>query len=117
MKKDGKYRFNLGFPASSVEEIRAGELLESLGLKKSVVVVAALNEYMENHPELQTGSNTLHISLSAVPKGYLEDTIRRMIEERLSGVEFPQSAISHEADPDEVSTDIMDMLSDLDCFK
>ena len=35
MKKDGKYRYSLQFGMSSEEEIRAGELLESLGNKKS----------------------------------------------------------------------------------
>ncbi len=116
MKKDGKYRFNLGFPASSMEEIRAGELLESLGQKKSVIVVAALNEYIEKHPELQSGVGTLNISLNAVPQNYLEETVRRLIEERLSGVEIPKSTLQPVPDPDEVSSDIMDMLSDLEYF-
>ena len=50
MKKDGKYRYSLQFGMSSEEEIRAGELLESLGNKKSKVLIAALNEYVTNHP-------------------------------------------------------------------
>ena len=50
MKKDGKYRFSLQFSMSSEDEIRAGELLENLGNKKSKVLIAALNQYMDNHP-------------------------------------------------------------------
>ncbi len=45
MKKDGKYRFSLQFSADSEEQVRAGELLERLGNRKSAVVVAALNDY------------------------------------------------------------------------
>ena len=46
MKKDGKYRFTLGFGSDTEEEYRAGEFLESLGNKKSAIIVTALNEYL-----------------------------------------------------------------------
>ena len=52
MIKDGKYRYTLQFGMESVEEQRAGELLENMGNKKSPVIVAALNEYLDRHPEL-----------------------------------------------------------------
>lgn len=35
MKKDGKYRYSLQFGMGSEEEIRVGELLESLGKKRA----------------------------------------------------------------------------------
>ena len=54
MKKDGKYRYTLQFGSETDEEYRAGELLESLGNKKSAVIIAALNEYLASHPELQS---------------------------------------------------------------
>lgn len=44
MKKDGLYRYSLQFPDDSEKRIRAGELLEKLGNKKSAVIVAALND-------------------------------------------------------------------------
>ena len=50
MKKDGKYRFSLQFSADSEEQVRAGELLERLGNRKSAVVVAALNDYLDSNP-------------------------------------------------------------------
>ena len=53
MKKDGKYRFSLQFSADSEEQVRAGELLERLGNRKSAVVVAALNDYLDSNPNLQ----------------------------------------------------------------
>ena len=52
MKKDGKYRFSLQFGADSEEQVKAGELLERLGNKKSAVVVAALNDYLNSNPDL-----------------------------------------------------------------
>lgn len=55
MKRDGKYRFTLQFPADTERRIQAGELLEQLGNRKSAVVVAALCEYAEKHPELLPG--------------------------------------------------------------
>lgn len=54
MKKDGKYRFSLQFGSETDEEYRAGEFLEHLGNKKSAVIIAALNEYLLSHPELQS---------------------------------------------------------------
>ena len=53
MKKDGKYRYTLQFGSETDEEYRAGELLESLGNKKSAVIIAALNEDLASRPELQ----------------------------------------------------------------
>ena len=52
MIKDGKYRYTIQFGMKTEEEQRAGELLENMGNKKSPVIVAALNEYLERHPEL-----------------------------------------------------------------
>ena len=49
MKKDGKYRYSLQFGMGTEEEIRAGDLLENLGNRKSKVLIAALNENIANH--------------------------------------------------------------------
>ena len=53
MKKDGKYRFSLQFGSETEAEQMAGEFLERLGNKKSTIVVAAINEYLASHPQLQ----------------------------------------------------------------
>lgn len=52
MKKNGKYRFSLQFPAESEEQIQVGELLERLGNRKSAVIVEALYSFTVAHPEL-----------------------------------------------------------------
>lgn len=57
MRKDGKYRFTLQFGADSEDQIRVGELLEKLGNRKSMIIVSALSDYINAHPELQSGYN------------------------------------------------------------
>ena len=52
MFADNKYRYSLQWDAFSEEQIRAGQLMERLGNHKSKVVVPALIEYMERHPEV-----------------------------------------------------------------
>ena len=50
MKKNGIYRYSLQWAENTEEKIRAGELLERLGNRKSTVVIAALNAYMDVPP-------------------------------------------------------------------
>lgn len=99
------------------EEQRAGNLLEQLGKRKSPIVVAALNEYVENHPELLEGKPSIQFHVSAPDPQALRETIIQLIEERLGfGVPFPRQADTSEPEVKQVSNDILDMLSDLDCF-
>jgi len=117
MIKDGKYRYTLQFGMESVEEQRAGELLENMGNKKSPVIVAALNEYLDRHPELLTGKTVIQYRLSTVPPEQLKETIRQLIEERLgTGIPVQSQPGTTPEDTKQVSSDILDMLSDLDCF-
>ena len=105
MIKDGKYRYTLQFGMESVEEQRAGELLENMGNKKSPVIVAALNEYLDRHPELLSGKAVIQYRLSTLPPEQLKETIRQLIEERLgSGVPVqPQTGDTSEG-PKQVSS-------------
>lgn len=117
MIKDGKYRFTLQFGMGTDEEQRAGKLLEQLGKRKSPIVVAALNEYVENHPELLEGKPSIQFHISGPDPQVLKETILQLIEERLgSGVPLPRQADTCEPEVKQVSNDILDMLSDLDCF-
>ena len=118
MVKDGKFRFTLQFGMTTQEELQAGKLLEQLGKRKSPVVVAALNEYLENHPEFHLGETKIQFHLAGPDPQILEEKIRQLIEERLaSGVPHPIQGIASDApDPKQVSSDIIDMLSDLEMF-
>ena len=113
MKKDGKYRFSLQFSADSEEQVRAGELLERLGNRKSAVVVAALNDYLDSNPNLQDAHCKIEVKLTP---GYNRDGIEEII--RLAAVrrDEPQMAFSEESKTDTLEADIAQMLDNLDMF-
>ncbi len=116
MKRDGMYRYCIQFNAQTEAEIRVGELLEKLGRKKSAVIITALLEYMDNHPELESGDHR-HLKVSTISISSLEEHISRIIEERLSGIDLTSvSSAGPAAQAKEVSQDIVDMLGDLDLF-
>lgn len=120
MKKDGKYRFSLQFGADTEEQVKAGELLERLGNKKSSVIVTALNEYLSAHPELQKGDCKIEVKvISGYNQEKIERMLRTMVEERLAALQFSlkEEGISGEAVPDTLGDDVAQMLDNLDLFQ
>ena len=121
MKKNGKYRFTLQFGMDSDEEVRAGELLERLGNRKSVVIVAALCEYMEAHPGMVAGGNKIKVSVSGIRGDKLEEMIRRIVEERLGAITVSPAMPVVETDTESPEwtddSEILGMLDDLDLFQ
>lgn len=117
MKRDGVYRFNLQFPADTQEHIRVGEVLERLGKRKSSLVVAALGEYLDRHPQWETSEVRVKIEQqSAMSREKLEELVRELVEEKLASL--PVS--SQEADPaveEELDSDISQMLENLELFQ
>lgn len=117
MKRDGVYRFNLQFPADTQEHIRVGEVLERLGKRKSSLVVAALGEYLDRHPQWETPEVRVKIEQqSAMSREKLEELVRRLVEEKLASL--PVS--SQEADlavEEELDSDISQMLENLELFQ
>lgn len=116
MKRDGVYRFNLQFPADTQEHIRVGEVLERLGKRKSSLVVAALGEYLDRHPQWETPEVRVKIEQqSAMSREKLEELVQQLVEEKLASL--PVS--SQEADPaveEELDSDISQMLENLELF-
>ena len=102
----------------TAEEQQAGQFLEQLGNKKSPIIVAALNKYLEENPGLLDGQVSVQVHVSGLDSQMLEDTIRKLIEERLgSSVPLPkQTAASPQENVEQVSADILEMLNDLDSF-
>ncbi len=134
MKKDGLYRYSLQFPDDSEKRIRAGELLEKLGNKKSAVIVAALNEYLDNHPEFETQGLRIRIEQeNGISRDKLERLIRTLIQEQLQHTTEPplnvqtveESSLipslegerSKEEMPESLKEDIAQMLANLDKFQ
>lgn len=115
MKKDGIYRFSLQFGTNTEEQIRAGELLERLGNKKSQIIVAALNEYMAVHPELGHRDCKLEIKSSPV---YDEEKIKQVIEDILQH-KFGNARIKDTTEDiqENIADDISRMLDNIDLFR
>lgn len=120
MKKDGKYRFTLQFGADSEEQIRVGEFLESLGNKKSAVMVDVLNEYLLSHPELQKGNCKIEVKVtSGYNQDRMEQIIRQIVEERIAKLQLIeiQSEDAQSEIPETMEDDIAQMLDNLDLFQ
>ena len=100
------------------EEKRAGSFLEKIGKRKSPMLVAALNEYLDNHPELTSGNLKIHYQVRTVSPEHLEAKIREIIEERFGDAQLqpPENHILMSGEPAGISGDILEMLSDLDMF-
>lgn len=120
MKKDGKYRFTLQFGADSEEQIRVGEFLESLGNKKSPVMVDVLNQYLLSHPELQKGNCKIEVKMtSGYNQDRMEQIIRQIVEERIAKLQLIeiQSEDAQSEIPETMEDDIAQMLDNLDLFQ
>lgn len=118
MIKDGKYRYTLQFGMYSEDEQRAGKFLERLGNRKSPIVVAAINEYLQNHPEFANAQAEIHFHVSGISSNLLEEKIRKAVDAYLkshSDYCIPSQATTPDTTA-HVSADILDMLGDLDCF-
>lgn len=115
MKNNSQYRFNIQFTARSDDEIRAGEFLNSLGRRKSTFIIAAVIEYLTSHPELLADPKQIHVSTVSVDQ--LESKIRAIVEEKLSSLPAEHKSRSvPAAEVEQISTDIADMLDDLELF-
>ena len=117
MKRDGVYRFNLQFPADTQEHIRVGEVLERLGKRKSSLVVAALGEYLDRHPQWETPEVRIKIEQqSALTREKLEELVRQLVEEKITALprsrQEPSPVVGEEAD-----SDISQMLENLELFQ
>ncbi|MDO5123081.1 MAG: hypothetical protein Q4D44_00260 [Eubacteriales bacterium] len=118
MKKNGKYRFSLQFGSESDEEYRAGEFLEYLGNKKSAVIVAALNEYLVSHPELQSPYCKIEVKVgSNLSQEKMEQIIRAIVDEKMASLQLSGTSDLRTAPvPEALEQDVATMLDNLDLF-
>lgn len=118
MKKGNVYRFSLQFSADTESGIRAGELLERLGNKKSALVVKALNEFIQRNPGILDESLRIKVEeQSSLSRKRLEQTIREIVSEQLSRNSSSVTG-SHAVDTANLrEDDISQMLSNLDLFQ
>jgi hypothetical protein len=118
MKKDGIYRFSLQFRADTEEQIRAGELLERLGNKKSQVIVAALNEYMKTHPELEKKDCTFSVkTIPLYSREHIELIVHEILQNQMGNMKVPLNMpIEIENLQSNSTDDVVQMLNNIDMF-
>lgn len=121
MKKDGKYRFSLQFGTETNEQVQAGELLERLGNRKSQIIVAALNEYLVSHPELQNPHCKIEVKVTSVSeynRTDIERLVRALVEEKLASAQA-SNIMQKDGDNEHSSNldeDIAAMLENINIF-
>ena len=120
MKKDGKYRFTLQFGADNDEQIRVGELLENLGNRKSAVIVSALSDYLNAHPELQSGNSKIEVKVtSTFNHEQITQLIKTGVEEKLYELHITGNMVddaSISGTSEAMEEDIAMMLENLEVF-
>ena len=113
MKKDGVYRYSLQWAENTAEKIRAGELLEQLGNRKSAVIIAALNDYMDAHPELCSEKGSIEVKVSGYDRRQIEEIIRSMMKEQSVMIaERTDEKMSTDHQTEDDVSDYNDMLED-----
>lgn len=122
MRTDDGYRFSLGWSNSSTEKRTVGELLEALNNRKSDLVVQAVWEYIQAHPEIVQPGTKVVINVQSTPTDeQMLAKIKRMVEDsiqkKLEGKKLVDNPEQHQDAPNGPSeTDLEDMLANLDIF-
>lgn len=122
MRRGDGYRFSLGWSNNSVEKRTVGDLLEALNNRKSDLVVQAVWEYIQSHPELAQPDAKVIISVQSTQtdeqmlaqiKHMIEDTVQR----RLEGIKLAEPNEQPQEKPSGPSdADLDEMLANLDIF-
>gem|GEM_PF-2940686 len=98
MKTDKLFRFTMQIPATTPENCKVGDFLESLKNKKARFIVSVVSEYLDAHPELL---NHASIVVRTQPS-ITEAAVLAMIERALA----QQPRTSHETVPMDSKEDL-----------
>ena len=115
----GSLLLRLQFSADNEDQIRVGELLENLGNRKSTVIISALSDYIDTHPELQSGYSKIEVKVApAFDRSQMERLIRSIVEEKLSELHTTETIAdtSMSGTSEALEEDITKMLDNLDMF-
>jgi len=114
MRTEKGYKITLQFPAKTLEQRQAGEFLERLGSKKSRVVVQALTDYLQKHPDLLENGGMIRVDAVA---SLSKDEVRAIIREELArGKYAPLSTTSDDLTNMEQGNIVNSMLDNLGLF-
>jgi len=118
MKTSDKYRFTLQWSAETDEKIRAGELLESLGNRKSEFIVLAISDYLAAHPGIFDEKKPLSIVVKpSLTQAQIKAIVLAILEEKLPDIHSIESRpddFKHSIPMNEI--DIEEMIKNLDVF-
>ena len=118
MKTRDKYRFTLQWGAETVEKIQAGDFLESLGNRKSELVVLAVTEYLAAHPETISVCHKYKIIVKpSYTREQVEALIRSIMDEKMAAAPLIQPENGdQDAELTAPAPDVDEMLKNLDLF-
>jgi hypothetical protein len=113
-----KYRFSLQWYADTVEKVQAGDFLESLGNRKSELVVMAVTEYLNANPEILAAGNKPKIIVKpSYTREQMESLVKALIEERLAGIRpVANERVEPAGEITDIEPDIDEMLKNLEIF-
>ena len=78
MRLPDGYKFTLQFKSQSDAHRQVGELLEHAKNKKSEIIVMAISEYIQTHPDILNDDNPVKAVY-----GYSEDELRMRVDEMI----------------------------------
>ena len=117
MKVHDKYRFTLQWSSDTAEKVQAGEFLESLGNKKSEIIVLAVTEYLEAHPALVEEQKPKIIIKRSYTAEQVKAIILAVLRDEAPGAGFiSQESQRIESNQIVTETDIDEMLNNLIVF-
>lgn len=113
----GTYRYTLGFGDSSEKNHMVGEFLEKIGNKKSAIIVEAVAQYLESHPEINMDCRRIQVKIKPdISWAELEEKIRSIIDEKISVAQASGGLENTGSQPIIADADIDEMLHNLDLF-
>ena len=120
LRKDNRFRFTLQWSADTQERVAAGEFLERLANKKSDVIVLALWEYLERHPEAMAPDAQIKITTQPIyDRAQILAELKGMVRSYVNEVipSLPLSSNPTESEPVLSADDLDSMLDNLDVFE
>jgi hypothetical protein len=101
-----------------VEKVQAGDFLESLGNRKSELVVVAVNQFLNAHPEiLEAGNKPTIIVKPSYTREHIEAMVKALLEEKLAGIQpVANEYVEPAGEITDIEPDIDEMLKNLEIF-
>ena len=105
------YRFMLQWNDDTADKVQAGNILKSVGRHKSKLVVAAVAEYIKEHPDsLKAGYRFKSSAEPPLTRSEVEGIVRDTINARLANIAHRVRNRASSDNPDTVSEGEIDII-------